>query len=70
MLDTLYNGFAGLVGTLNDLMYSYVLIILLLAAGLYFTIAAREFSSACSGSRFAWSAKNRATPRRSVRLKH
>ena len=33
MLDTLYNGFAGLVGTLNDLMYSYVLIILLLAAG-------------------------------------
>ena len=29
MLDTLYNGFAGLVGTLNDLMYSYVLIILL-----------------------------------------
>ena len=38
MLDTLYNGFAGLVGTLNDLMYSYVLIILLLAAGVYFTI--------------------------------
>lgn len=38
MLDTLYNGFAGLVGTLNDLMYSYVLIILLIAAGVYFTI--------------------------------
>ena len=38
MLDTLYNGFACLVGTLNDLMYSYVLIILLLAAGVYFTI--------------------------------
>ena len=41
MLDTLYNGFAGLVGTLNDLMYSYVLIILLLAAGLYFTIRSK-----------------------------
>lgn len=33
MLDTLYNGFAGLVGTLNDLMYSYVLIILLARGG-------------------------------------
>ena len=32
MLDTLYNGFAGLVGTLNDLMHSYVLIILLAMA--------------------------------------
>ena len=41
MLDTLYNGFAGLVGTLNDLMYSYVLIILLLAAGAYFTIRSK-----------------------------
>ena len=69
MLDTLYNGFAGLVGTLNDLMYSYVLIILLLAAGLYFTIRSKGVSSVCSGSRCAWSAKNRATPRRSARLK-
>ena len=41
MLDALYNGFAGLVGTLNDLMYSYLLIILLLAAGAYFTIRSK-----------------------------
>ena len=41
MLDSLYNGFAGLVGTLNDLMYSYLLIILLLAAGAYFTIRSK-----------------------------
>ena len=68
MLDTLYNGFAGLVGTLNDLMYSYVLIILLLAAGVYFTIRTAGVQVR-SGSRCAWSAKNRATPRRSARLK-
>ena len=69
MLDTLYNGFAGLVGTLNDLMYSYVLIILLLAAGVYFTIRTAGVQVRLLGSRCAWSAKNRATPRRSARLK-
>ena len=70
MLDTLYNGFAGLVGTLNDLMYSYVLIILLLAAGVYFTIRTAGVQVRLLGESVrVVSEKNRATPRRSARLK-
>ena len=37
MLNTLYNGFASLIGVISNVMYSYLLIILLLAVGLYFT---------------------------------
>ena len=42
MLDALtITALQVLVGTLNDLMYSYLLIILLLAAGAYFTIRSK-----------------------------
>lgn len=37
MLNTIYTGFANLIGGINNVMYSYLLIILLLAVGLYFT---------------------------------
>lgn len=37
MFDALYAGFAGSSPTSATLMYSYLLIILLLAAGIYFT---------------------------------
>lgn len=37
MLNTLYTGFASLIGGISNVMYSYLLIILLLAVGLYFT---------------------------------
>ena len=33
----MYEAFAGLIGTISDWMYSYILIIMLLAVGLYFT---------------------------------
>ena len=33
----MYEAFAGLIGTINGWMYSYILIIMLLAVGLYFT---------------------------------
>ena len=38
MFDTLYQAFSGLINQISTLMYSYVLIILLLAVGLYFTL--------------------------------
>lgn len=37
MFDALYAGFAGLIANISNFMYSYLLIILLLAAGIYFT---------------------------------
>ena len=37
MLNTIYTGFANLIGGISNVMYSYLLIILLLAVGLYFT---------------------------------
>ena len=37
----MYEAFSGLIQSLNDLMYTYVLIILLIAAGLYFTVRTR-----------------------------
>ena len=37
MFDALYAGFAGLIANISNFMYSYLLIILLLAAGVYFT---------------------------------
>lgn len=37
MLHNLYTGFASLIGGISNVMYSYLLIILLLAVGLYFT---------------------------------
>lgn len=39
--STLYNGFASLVGSISNVMYSYVLIILLLAAGVFFSLRSR-----------------------------
>ena len=39
--STLYNGFASLVGSVSNVMYSYVLIILLLAAGVFFSLRSR-----------------------------
>ena len=41
MLEALYAGFSGLIAHVSDLMYSYLLIILLLAAGLYFTLRSK-----------------------------
>ena len=41
MLEVLYAGFSGLIAHVSDLMYSYLLIILLLAAGLYFTLRSK-----------------------------
>ncbi|MCI8304422.1 MAG: alanine:cation symporter family protein [Lawsonibacter sp.] len=38
VLTALYGGFTKAVGLLNDWMYSYILIIMLLAVGLYFTL--------------------------------
>ena len=35
---TMFQGFSNLIDTISGYMYSYILIILLLAAGLYFTI--------------------------------
>lgn len=37
MLDTIYNGFAGIIANISTVMYSYLLIIMLLAVGLFFT---------------------------------
>ena len=37
----MYAAFSALVQNLNDLLYTYVLIILLVAAGLYFTVRTR-----------------------------
>lgn len=37
MLNTLYIGFASLISGISNMMYSYLLIIMLLAVGLYFT---------------------------------
>ena len=37
MLNTIYTGFTSLIGGISNVMYSYLLIILLLAVGLYFT---------------------------------
>lgn len=37
MLDTIYNGFASIVANISTVMYSYLLIIMLLAVGLFFT---------------------------------
>ena len=37
MLNTIYTGFANLIGGISNVMYSYLLIILLLAVGIYFT---------------------------------
>ena len=34
-------GFASLVGVISNVMYSYLLIIMLLAVGLYFTLRSR-----------------------------
>ena len=41
MVCDMYQAFSALIQNLNDLMYTYVLIILLIAAGLYFTIRTR-----------------------------
>ncbi len=41
MFNMLYNGFASLIGNVSNFMYSYLLIILLLAAGLFFTVRTR-----------------------------
>ena len=41
MFDALYTGFAGLVASISNFMYSYLLIILLIAAGLYFTVRSK-----------------------------
>ena len=41
-------GFASLVGVISNVMYSYLLIIMLLAVGLYFTHSeAVSYSSVC-----------------------
>ena len=37
----MYQAFTSLIGTLNDWMYSYILIIMLLAVGLYFTFRSK-----------------------------
>ena len=41
MFDALYAGFAGLIANISSFMYSYLLIILLLATGLYFTVRSK-----------------------------
>lgn len=41
MFDALYTGFAGLISSISNFMYSYLLIILLIAAGLYFTVRSK-----------------------------
>lgn len=41
MLNVLYSGFAELIAQISNVMYSYLLIILLLAAGAYFTIRSK-----------------------------
>ncbi len=41
MPEALYEAFAALIGNISNVMYSYILIILLLAAGLYFTLRSR-----------------------------
>ena len=37
MMNTIYTGFANLISGISNVMYSYLLIILLLAVGIYFT---------------------------------
>ena len=41
MLNTIYTGFASVISGISNVMYSYLLIILLLAVGLYFTCRGR-----------------------------
>ena len=41
MLDAIYNSFASLIAYISNFMYSYLLIILLLAVGIYFTIRSK-----------------------------
>lgn len=41
MTDKIMTAFSAVIAVLNDWMYSYVLIILLLAAGIYFTVRSR-----------------------------
>ena len=42
--------FGEMIGTISDFMYSYLLIIMLLAVGLYFTIRTRGAAAALAES--------------------
>lgn len=50
----MYEMFSKAVEGISNVMYSYLLIILLLAVGLYFTFRTKLFSSGCWGSLCGW----------------
>lgn len=61
MFDALYAGFAGLIANISNFMYSYLLIILLAAAGVYFTCRSKFVQRGCWENPSGWSARSRTT---------
>lgn len=50
----MYDAFAGLISQISGFMYSYLLIVMLLGVGLYFTFRSKFVQLRLRRSRFAW----------------